>query len=46
MSRKTNPVLFIHGLWLHPTSWAAWATKFEQPVTPPPVPDGPASQTL
>src|SRR4051794_38169576 len=28
MADKANPVLFIHGLWLHPTSWAAWQQHF------------------
>jgi pimeloyl-ACP methyl ester carboxylesterase len=25
---KTNPVLFIHGLWLHQSSWSAWEEFF------------------
>lgn len=25
-----QPVLFIHGLWLHASSWDAWAALFEQ----------------
>lgn len=26
MSPKSNPtVLFIHGLWMHPTTWDPWA---------------------
>jgi non-heme chloroperoxidase len=33
-----TPVVFIHGLWLLPSSWDRWATVFEQagyaPVTP------------
>lgn len=29
MSTKANPVLFIHGLWLHPTSWGGWVERFE-----------------
>src|SRR3954447_14208055 len=28
MTEKPNPVLFIHGLWLHATSWAAWEEFF------------------
>jgi len=24
----TSPVIFIHGLWLHSTSWSAWADHF------------------
>jgi pimeloyl-ACP methyl ester carboxylesterase len=27
---KSNPVVFIHGLWLHPTSWGPWQEFFEQ----------------
>jgi pimeloyl-ACP methyl ester carboxylesterase len=30
MADKPNPVLFIHGLWLHPTSWAPWEQFFGQ----------------
>jgi pimeloyl-ACP methyl ester carboxylesterase len=30
MAAKANPVLFIHGLWLHPTSWEAWEGLFGQ----------------
>lgn len=25
-----TPVLFIHGLWLHPTSWYAWEKLFQE----------------
>ena len=25
-----TPVLFIHGLWLHATSWDAWLTRFRE----------------
>jgi len=28
MFRKSNPVVFIHGLWLHPTSWRSWEQMF------------------
>ena len=32
------PVVFIHGLWLLPSSWDRWATVFEEagyaPLTP------------
>src|SRR5258708_20618620 len=24
MSQPGSPVLFVHGLWLHPTSWGPW----------------------
>jgi non-heme chloroperoxidase len=45
MSASGVPVVFIHGLWLHSTSWQPWADLFRQsgydPVTPewPGVPD-------
>jgi non-heme chloroperoxidase len=26
----TTPVVFIHGLWLLPSSWANWADFFKQ----------------
>ena len=25
-----NPVVFVHGLWLLPSSWDRWATRFEE----------------
>jgi pimeloyl-ACP methyl ester carboxylesterase len=28
MATKPNPVVFIHGLWLHPTSWGPWQEAF------------------
>ena len=27
-STYRTPVVFIHGLWLHATSWATWASLF------------------
>jgi pimeloyl-ACP methyl ester carboxylesterase len=45
MTDLRTPVVFIHGLWLHATSWAPWLDLFEaagyQPVAPgwPGVPD-------
>ena len=30
MTNKAHPVVFIHGLWLHRSSWQAWAERFEQ----------------
>ncbi len=31
-----QPIVFIHGLWLLPSSWDRWATVFEErPVTRP-----------
>ncbi|ARZ72183.1 alpha/beta hydrolase [Streptomyces albireticuli] len=44
-SRTRTPVMFIHGLWLHSSSWQGWADKFRdagyEPMTPewPNVPD-------
>jgi pimeloyl-ACP methyl ester carboxylesterase len=41
------PVVFIHGLWWHSTSWQLWVDRFREacynPVTPewPRVPDQP-----
>ena len=29
MAGTALPVVFIHGLWLHPTSWAPWQELFE-----------------
>jgi pimeloyl-ACP methyl ester carboxylesterase len=29
MPEKRNPVVFIHGLWLHTSSWDAWQELFE-----------------
>ena len=29
MSNPPIPVVFIHGLWLHPLSWASWTDLFE-----------------
>jgi non-heme chloroperoxidase len=36
-----TPVVFIHGLWLLPSSWAAWAEFFEQAGYAPLTPDWP-----
>lgn len=30
MSTKSTPVVFIHGLWLHASSWAPWVELFER----------------
>jgi non-heme chloroperoxidase len=37
----TTPVVFIHGLWLLPSSWADWAEFFEQAGYAPLTPDWP-----
>src|SRR5580692_7095982 len=38
MTRAPIPVIFIHGLWLHPLSWTEWSDFFEaadyRPVAP------------
>lgn len=38
MSAADRPVVFIHGLWLHATSWAPWQEYFQQrgyrPIAP------------
>jgi non-heme chloroperoxidase len=36
-----TPVVFIHGLWLLPSSWAAWAELFTQAGYAPLTPDWP-----
>ena len=36
-----TPVVFIHGLWLLPSSWAKWADFFEQAGYAPLTPDWP-----
>src|SRR5204862_8263361 len=30
MADKSNSIMFIHGLWLHPTSWADWMAFFAE----------------
>jgi pimeloyl-ACP methyl ester carboxylesterase len=37
----TTPVVFIHGLWLLPSSWANWADFFKQAGYAPLTPDWP-----
>jgi alpha-beta hydrolase superfamily lysophospholipase len=38
MAETKTPVMFVHGMWLHSTSWQGWAERFEaagyQPVLP------------
>src|SRR5262249_28524335 len=36
-----TPVIFIHGLWLHATSWAAWVDLFRQAGYAPQAPGWP-----
>jgi non-heme chloroperoxidase len=40
-SSGTTPVVFIHGLWLLPSSWANWADFFKQAGYAPLTPDWP-----
>src|SRR5215467_3878504 len=37
----TTPVVFVHGLWLLPSSWANWAEFFRQAGYAPLTPDWP-----
>src|SRR6478752_9378609 len=37
----TTPVVFVHGLWLLPSSWANWADLFKQAGYAPLTPDWP-----
>ena len=37
----STPVVFIHGLWLLPSSWANWADFFKQAGYAPLTPDWP-----
>src|SRR5215213_1144903 len=37
----TTPVVFVHGLWLLPSSWANWADFFQQAGYAPLTPDWP-----
>ena len=36
-----TPVVFVHGLWLLPSSWANWADFFKQAGYAPLTPDWP-----
>ncbi len=41
MPTSATPVIFIHGLWLHSTSWQPWISKFEQAGYAPVAPEWP-----
>ena len=41
MSRARSAVLFIHGLWLHPSSWAPWLHLFDERGYEPSAPGWP-----
>ena len=30
MTTKTNPVIFIHGLWIHASAWQPWLDLFAE----------------
>ena len=42
---SATPVLFIHGLWLHATSWQPWMELFNAPAMTPRRRAGPATPT-
>ena len=41
MTESTTPVVFIHGLWLHATSWEPWLEKFRDAGYEPTAPGWP-----
>jgi pimeloyl-ACP methyl ester carboxylesterase len=41
MSQPGSPVLFVHGLWLHPTSWGPWEVFFREAGHAPAAPGWP-----
>jgi len=41
MTQPGRPVLFIHGLWLHATSWEPWVTRFRDAGYAPTAPGWP-----
>jgi hypothetical protein len=41
MTGTATPVVFIHGLWLHATSWAPWLELFRQAGYEPAAPGWP-----
>jgi non-heme chloroperoxidase len=45
MPADRMPVVFIHGLWLHSTSWAPWAALFRQAGYEPVLPEWPGVPT-
>jgi pimeloyl-ACP methyl ester carboxylesterase len=45
MSRERSCVLFIHGLWLHPSSWAPWLRLFGERGYEPSAPGWPGVAT-
>jgi non-heme chloroperoxidase len=41
VAAEKTPVVFVHGLWLHATSWDAWADKFREAGYEPSAPGWP-----
>ncbi|MFJ7062715.1 alpha/beta hydrolase [Streptomyces griseobrunneus] len=41
MTTQRTPVMFIHGLWLHSTSWQGWADTFRDAGYEPVLPEWP-----
>jgi alpha-beta hydrolase superfamily lysophospholipase len=47
MTTPARPVIFIHGLWLHASSWEPWLEKFRSAGYEPSAPDWPGdSETV
>ena len=47
MTTPSRPVIFIHGLWLHASSWLPWLEKFRLAGYDPSAPDWPGdSETV
>ena len=36
-----TPVMFVHGMWLHSTSWQPWADRFQAAGYDPVMPESP-----
>jgi non-heme chloroperoxidase len=41
MTAPRVPVVFVHGLWLHSTSWQPWAERFREAGFDPILPEWP-----
>ena len=41
MPDQLRPILFIHGLWLHASSWTPWVEKFRAAGYAPVAPENP-----
>ena len=41
MAGNKTPVMFVHGMWLHSTSWQPWADRFEAAGYHPVLPEWP-----